>query len=442
VASLTLLEDGARGDAAPVVSADALGARRAALARTSDIQQVRVLAPRARFAGSMADTIDTEDARALRTAVADAAGVRLDDGASWIAPPLDTATSLPPRSRAEGAIERQWMALADLPGVSGHEGAVRASVLAELPAWARSRALVESMGNIVVAMGPARDRVAFIAHTDEVGFEVDSLLSDGRVTLRSRGGAVLPSWEGVPALLHFDAVASAPTPAALRGDFVPRDSGHTRSPRALTAWFGLDRMQLTALGVRPGLSLTAYKFADRLLGSRVTGRASNDRTGSTALLLALRRLDPYALQHAVIFVWSVQEAGGLNGARFFGDRSGRTIRRVYSIDTFVSSGTPKESPHSAYAPLGSGAVLRGLDNSSLVPRAERDRIIAIARAHAIPLQVGTTFGRTDGSAIQQWGLPNVGLSWPGRYSHGPAEVLDLRDVDAVISPVVAVATAN
>jgi putative aminopeptidase FrvX len=35
---------------------------------------------------------------------------------------------------------------------------------------------------------------------------------------------------------------------------------------------------------------------------------------------------------------------------------------------------------------------------------------------------------------------NIGLSWPGRYSHGPAELLDLRDVDALIQLIVAVAT--
>jgi putative aminopeptidase FrvX len=197
-----------------------------------------------------------------------------------------------------------------------------------------------------------------------------------------------------------------------------------------------------ARGARVGLSLTSYKRADRLLGSRITGRASDDRTGSTALLFAIRRINPDSLAHKVIFVWSVQEEGGLNGARFFGDRHGVNLRRVYSVDTFVSSDTPKESPHFAFAPLGSGAVLRGLDNGSLVPRAERDRIVRIARARGIPLQVGTTFGGTDGSAIQVWGPVNIGLSWPGRYSHGPAEVLDLRDVDSLIRLIVAVAVSR
>ena len=40
-------------------------------------------------------------------------------------------------------------------------------------------------------------------------------------------------------------------------------------------------------------------------------------------------------------------------------------------------------------------------------------------------------GSTDGSALTAMGPVNTSLSWPGRYSHSPAEVLDLRDVDAL-----------
>lgn len=399
------------------------------------------IAPRVRYAGSMVETIASGDARAVLAAVAAAGAVTLGDAPAWVAPPLDSARTLSNRGGIMGDLERQWMALADLPGVAGHEGPVRNAVLAALPDWARSRAVVDSIGNIVVGMGPDRDSVAFIAHTDEVGFEVTGILGDGRVTLRTRGGAVLPSWEGVPALLHFDAVGNGPPQQPLRGVFVPRDGGRTRSPGSLTAWFGMDSARMVERGVREGQSLTAYKRADRLLGARVTGRASDDRTGSTALLFAIRRLNPDSLSHKVIFVWSVQEEGGLNGARYFGAQHGRNLRRVYSVDTFVSSDTPKETPHFAFAPLGAGAVLRGLDNASLVPRTERERIRQIARAHGIPLQVGTTFGSTDGSSIQSQGPVNIGLSWPGRYSHGPAEVLDLRDVDALVQLVVAVAVS-
>lgn len=438
VNSLTMLDNGVPGGSAALTTGGRFGRGANALSRVALADSVRVLTPRVRFAGSLVESIHADDTRALLAAVAEAAAVTLDGGA-WIAPPLDTARVLASRGQYAD-LERQWMAIADLPGVAGHEHLVREAVLAALPDWARRAAVVDSMGNVVVAAGPNRDSVAFIAHMDEVGFEVADIRSDGRVGLRTRGGAVIPSWEGVPAYLHFDPTASARAGEPLRGVFVPRDSARVKSPgNTLTAWFGLDSARLVARGVRPGMSLTAYKRAARLAGTRITGRASDDRSGSTALLFAIRRVNPDSLPRKVFFVWSVQEEGGLNGARYFGDSYGRTLQRVYSIDTFVSSDTPLESPHFAFAPLGSGAVLRGLDNGSLVPRRERDRIIQIARAQSIALQVGTTFGSTDGSAIQAWGPPNIGLSWPGRYSHGPAEVLDLKDLDALVRLIAALA---
>ena len=155
----------------------------------------------------------------------------------------------------------------------------------------------------------------------------------------------------------------------------------------------------------------------------------------------MQRIDPARLTHKAVFVWSVGEEGGLLGARAFGAAHGRSLRRTYSIDTFVSSDTPLESPHFAFAPLGAGAVLRGLDDGGITPPADRDRVVRVARANGIPLQLGTTHGSTDGSAIAPMGPINTGLSWPGRYSHSPAEVLDLRDVSALTRLIVALALA-
>jgi putative aminopeptidase FrvX len=446
VASLAIAADGVSGEPAAGrggrggrAGGGGRGGRGGPNPRGADAEATRIIAPSVMHPGSMVEVISSAEARSVLAAVAEAANVELGATPSWVSAPLDSARSLSNRGGIIGQLERQWMALADLPGVAGHEQLVRNAVVAALPAWARQRAVVDSIGNVIVAMGPDRDSVAFIAHMDEVGFEVTGIQGDGSVTMRTRGGVVVPSWEGVPAMLHFDPAGGAPPSAPLRGVFVPRASGTARSPGSLTAWFGMDSAALVARGVRGGESVTAYKRADRLLGTRITGRASDDRTGTMALLFAIQRLSPDSLPHKVIFVWTVQEEGGLNGARFFGDQHGRNLRRVYSVDTFVSSDTPKETPHFAFVPLGSGPVLRGVDNASLVPRAERERIIQVARTNGIPLQVGTTFGSTDGSAIQPWGPVNIGLSWPGRYSHGPAEVLDLRDVDALVRLVVAVA---
>jgi hypothetical protein len=41
-----------------------------------------------------------------------------------------------------------------------------------------------------------------------------------------------------------------------------------------------------------------------------------------------------------------------------------------------------------------------------------------------------------------WGAGNQGLPCPGRYSHSPAEVLGLRDLDALTRLILAVASAR
>ena len=127
----------------------------------------------------------------------------------------------------------------------------------------------------------------------------------------------------------------------------------------------------------------------------------------------------------MIFAWSVHEEGGLRGRQPWLAASVELPARIYSVDTFVTSDTPLESPHFAYAPLGRGPVLRAIEDTSVSPDQERLRVRRAADAARIPLQVGLTQGGTDGTTFTFWGAPNQGLSWPGRYSHSPGEVLDL-----------------
>jgi putative aminopeptidase FrvX len=222
--------------------------------------------------------------------------------------------------------------------------------------------------------------------------------------------------------------------------FVPRESATSKQPEALTAWFGVDAAGLKQLGVVNGLSVTAVKQATRLGATRFTARALDDRAGSTALILAVRRLDPATLKHKVIFAWSVREETGLEGAMALARRYGSAVKRVFSVDTFVSSDSPVETTRFADAPLGHGAVIRGLDNSAVASPAEIERILAIARTQQIPLQVGATNGGTDGSDFVRYGAVHVSLSWPGRYSHSPVEVLDLRDLESLERLIYALAT--
>lgn len=394
-----------------------------------------MIAPQVRYAGSLVESVEVKAAESLLAAMRKAAGVADRGSMQWVA--LPESSKIKPIG-VDGFSETASLlkSLADVPSVSGHEKPVREAVTAALPAWARSRTTTDKEGNLILEVGPDRDPVMFIAHLDEVGFEVTSIAENGVVTLRTRGGLFPSLWEGQPALLHFE---DGKPP--LRGVFVPRESATTKQPEAVTAWFGVDAAGLKQLGVVNGLSVTAAKSATRLGATRFTARALDDRAGSTALILAARRINPATLKRKVIFAWAVREEIGLEGAMALAQRYATSIKRVFSVDTFVSSDSPAETTRFAYAPLGQGAVIRGLDNASVAAPAEIERILGIARSLRIPLQVGATNGGTDGSDFIRYGTIHASLSWPGRYSHSPVEVLDLRDLQALERLVHALAIA-
>lgn len=323
--------------------------------------------------------------------------------------------------------------LVEAYGPSGMETPVREVVRGALPAWARPE--VDSAGNLLVTVGSGEPTVVFIAHMDEVGFVVRSIGDDGTLELEPLGGLFPSLWEGRPALIHTE---SGPVPAV----FQPRaaEAPPARQPPPLRLDPGTGTRGATdSLGVRPGHTVTSPKEYVRLLGSRATGRSFDDRVGSAAQVLALRRLDPARLRHRVIFIWSVREEIGLEGARAAARALGLGVARVHAVDTFVSADSPLEPPGFAMAPLGAGAVARALDNSSVTPPQLLDTLAAVAKARRIPLQIGTTNGGNDGSVFGEYGVPDVPIGWPLRYSHSPVEVADLRDVVALAELVRAVA---
>ena len=165
----------------------------------------------------------------------------------------------------------------------------------------------------------------------------------------------------------------------------------------------------------------------RLAGSRLTVRAMDDRVGCAALVEALKLIDPATLTNRVTFVWSVEEETGLTGATAVAnDLRAQKVHTAFAIDTFVSTDTPVDGQRVAHAPLGGGAVLRGMDSRSLVTPSAIDRITALAAEAQIPLQIGVTAGGTDAGPFSAIGAMDVGLelaralfAFTGR-SHGSA----------------------
>jgi len=303
--------------------------------------------------------------------------------------------------------------------VSGAEAPLRQWVRARLPDWAAKRARVDEPGNLIVPLGgEGSPEAIFVAHLDEIGFKVKHIAGDGQLNTEALGGLNTDLFAWRPALVHTSQGARAALMARSHEVDVGADSGD----------------EAKKLGIAAGDTVTVVKRFRRLLGSRITARALDDRVGCAVLLKALRSIDANEAKilnrgRAVWVVFSVEEEIGLVGAEALA--ATHAPRRVYPVDSFVTSDSPLEDPTVAYAPLGSGFVIRAIDSSGISNREEVERVALLARSNGIPIQYGVTSGGNDGSRFVRYGSANIPLSWPLRYAHTATEVSDLRDIEAL-----------
>lgn len=331
-------------------------------------------------------------------------------------------------------------------GVSGgHEKYVRETIVNLLPSWAKPQA--DSSGNLILRWGAAssKARVLVVAHQDEIGFEVHSILPDGKLDLETRGGGVLAYFMGHPAFVHS---ANGIHPGVLE---LPSgwDGADFKWPRGPRTEFRVDvgasnPDQVAQLGIKAGDFVTIPKQYHKLLGTRASARAFDDRMGCAALVSATWALGPDLKDREVTFVWSTSEEIGLVGAAEVAKQlaaEGHAPDYVFAVDTFVSADSPLESKRFGDALVGQGFVVRAVDNSNVVPRALVKKVLSLASSNHIAAQYGVTGGGNDGSAFLQYGSTDVALGWPLRYSHSPGEVIDTRDLDALAKIIAVVAKA-
>ena len=319
--------------------------------------------------------------------------------------------------------------LISLYGVSGDEGPVREFILSQLPSWAKP--VTDSKGNIILTFGKGKQHIAFVAHMDEVGYVVDTIRDDGKLIVKQRGGFFNSVWEGHEAIIH----AKNKEIAAF---FEPRSNYMTATSRnngsyAPIVFVGFtSKQQAIEAGITAGVTtVTMPKQMIRLSENKATARGFDDRVGCAALLMALQNIKPEEMPFTVTFVWSVEEETGLTGATFAA-KNLQDISIVYPIDTFVSSDDPTDPKIFANCPLGNGAVIRVLESFNFVSRKNLTYVQSLAKINNIKTQYGMTAGGTDGQAFLKYDIPSVPLSWPGRYSHSPVEVMDFRDMNNLV----------
>ncbi len=327
-----------------------------------------------------------------------------------------------------------------LPGVTGNECKVRDYIRAKV--GKRADVSVDRMGNLIATIGDGEPYIAIVAHMDEVGMLVANIMDDGTLTVKKMGGIDDRVLLGRMVTVHtakgdVDGVIGIKAPHLT----LDKDEASKVTPwQKLSVDLGTRSAKETAgLGVEHLDPITIKKGWQIMNKKYLCSRALDNRVGCWAVLQAFEAACKKTPKGTVSFVWSVQEEAGLRGAAVIGNTM--YLDYVVAVDTYSTSDAPGADKFFKPVFLGKGPVMRAADTVAVATPVMRDAVKAAAKAAKIPLQIGLTGGTTDGAKLQESGAATVPLGVPMRYTHSPAEVVHLDDVENLAKLVYAVVVA-
>ena len=336
----------------------------------------------------------------------------------------------------------QWLAnlerLTNVDGPSGFEGNVRKLIKKD---WQQSasRVEVDGLGNVFgfvnkQAKGP---NVLLMAHMDEVGFMVESILEEGYLKVIPLGGIsdnvilgqrwVIRTPQGVvKAYSGLEAV-----------HIMPRDKREkVLGKKAMFLDIGATSKQdaIDNFHIRPGLPVSPDSQLTKLSNRRYLAKALDDRLGLAAISEVANALNNKQLPNNFLLAATVEEEIGLRGAStvYASTKPDVAINVEIGIaDDFPLLTTEKGSD----IQLGKGPTLFVYDRSMIPNQALLQWIADLATKNGIPFQYEVEQGYgEDGAQVQSsgQGVPAINLGIPVRYAHEHAGVFDTEDFENAV----------
>lgn len=315
-------------------------------------------------------------------------------------------------------------------GISGREARV-AQVYAEAVSPLCDEVRTDALGNVVAVkygeQSDSDDRIRFMiaAHTDEIGMVVSDIHPDGFLYVSPVGGVDR-------ALLFAKEVWVHTSSGTLPGLLTSRPPHLTSEGdrKKLPEWHeifvdvGLPKDQL-AKRVRIGDMVTMRGRCERLSGTRVAGKALDDRASVVSMIAMLTHLQRIRHDVDVYAVATVQEEVGLRGATTSTFGVAPHVGIAVDVGHAHQPGIPKRdtSKQGGGPVVAMGANIHPELFDVLRQTAESWGIKY--QTEVVPANTGT-----DAWAMQvtQAGIPTGLLSIPLAYMHSQVETADLFDI--------------
>jgi putative aminopeptidase FrvX len=324
--------------------------------------------------------------------------------------------------------------LSDAHGLSSSEGSIRDIIRKELDGHV-DELREDSAGNLIAVKRGGDFSIMIAAHMDEIGLMVQYNDEKGFIRAVPIGGWFAPVLYTQRVVLHgrngpvLGVIGAKPV-------HVMKEEERKKGIKIEDMFIDVGAAsgdEVAALGIEIGTPVTIDReFAD-LAGTRVTGKALDNRVGVAMLIRALQQVES---PHTIYGVFTVQEEIGLKGAKVSAYSLDPDC--AIAIDVTIPGDHPGIEKRDASVEMGAGPVLVIVSASGRGLMAD-PRMTAWLREtgekNDIPVQIEVgTGGNTDATIIhlERGGIPSIPLSIAARYIHSPVEVVDIADVEAGI----------
>lgn len=275
------------------------------------------------------------------------------------------------------------------------------------------------------------------AHADEIGFMVKNITAEGFLHIDRIGGSDYATARGRRVIFEGD---KGPVKGIIGNTAIHiRDrTGGEKAPEVHELYVDVgasNPKDVAKLGLRVGHPAVYADTPEEFGQGRIVGRALDNRVGGFIIAEVLKRLKKHRakLNCSVIALNAVQEEIGGYGARMATHRLQPDV--ALCLDVTHATDTPgiDKSKHGAVTLGGGPSVTHGTCcHPNVVQRLSK---VADKESITIQHESSSRYSGTDTDSIfwMREGIPSGLISLPLRYMHSVVEMVDLADVEKVIS---------
>ena len=324
--------------------------------------------------------------------------------------------------------------LLSTPGVSGFEQPVQALVRERLKGCCDDLR-TDVNGNVIASRNAdAALRVLLDGHVDEIGLMLSHVDEQGFLYFRPVGGVNATLTQGERVIVHNDRGDVAGVIGVKPIHLVDQSDRGKMTAKFEQQWIDIgardrkDALKAVAIGDCVSFNTRMTELRNNL----VSGRGMDDRVGVFCVVEALRRLKEKKLDTALFVCSSVQEELGLKGAKLSAFDIDPHVGIAVDV-TFAGDCPDTDKKIVGEIAVGKGPVLgRGPSFNPVLGRL----IESAAEKRRIPYQVQADSGRGGTNAhafqISRAGVAAALISAANRYTHSPAEIVSLDDLERIV----------